>query len=211
MFTKKIPETTVRRLSAYFRLLSFLEKNGIVSISSSGLSQRLGFTDAQIRRDFSYFGQFGQSGIGYPVSELKKVMAKILGLDNKIWNVALVGVGNLGSALLTYKGFKQQGFFIKTAFDINPRKIGRSFRGIKIESLKKISSLVKEKNITIGIIAVPAEAAQEVANILSQSGIRGIINFAPLRINVHSRIIVRNVDLSMELENISYFLATKRK
>lgn len=211
MFTKKIPETTIRRLSLYFRQLSFLEKSGIVSISSSGLSQRLGFTDAQIRRDFSYFGQFGQSGIGYPVSELKKVIAKILGLDHKIWNVALVGVGNLGCALLAYKGFKEQGFFIKAAFDSNPRKIGRSFRGIKIGSLKKISSLIKERDITIGIIAVPSEAAQEVANILSRSGIRGIINFAPVRINVPSRIIVRNVDLSMELENISYFLATKRK
>lgn len=211
MLTKKIPETSIRRLSLYFRQLTNLEKGGIISISSSGLSQCLGFSDAQIRRDLSYFGQFGRSGIGYRVSELKKSIAGILGLDNKIWNVALVGAGHLGSALLAYRGFKEQGFFIKIAFDLSPHKIGRSFKGVKIEGLNKIPSLIKQKKITIGIIAVPAEDAQEVAYLLAKSGIRGILNFAPVRINVPPKVIVRNVDLSMELENISYFLVKKRK
>lgn len=211
MFTKKVPETSIRRLSIYFRELTSLEKKGLVSISSLGLSQRLGFSDAQIRRDLSYFGQFGRTGIGYKVSPLKKAIARILGLDNKIWNVVLVGVGNLGSALLAYKGFKEQGFFIKIAFDNNPAKIGRIVKNIKIEDLNKISTLVKENNITIGIIAVPAEAAQEVADILSKSGVRGILNFAPARVTVSPKIMVKNVDLSMELENISYFLASKKK
>ncbi len=211
MFSKKIPATSVRRLSLYFRELANLEKNGILSVSSADLSRRLGFSDAQIRRDLSYFGQFGRSGIGYSVSGLKKSIAKILGLNNKIWNVALVGVGNLGLALLAYKGFKEQGFFIKTAFDINPHKIGREFKGIKVEDLNKISTAVKEKSITIGIIAVPAVAAQEVADTLSESGIRGILNFAPAVVNASSKIIVKNVDLSMELENISYFLTAGKK
>lgn len=211
MFTKKIPDTSVRRFSLYFRQLAGLEKSGIISISSSGLSQRLGFSDAQIRRDLSYLGQYGRTGIGYNVSKLKKAIAKILGLDSRIWNVALVGAGNLGSALLAYKGFKEQGFFIKVIFDSNPHKIGRIVKGIKIESLNQISRLIKEKDVTIGIIAVPAEATQEVADLLSKSGIKGILNFAPVRVSVSPRIILRNVDLSMELENISYFLAAKRK
>jgi redox-sensing transcriptional repressor len=211
MFSKKIPETSIRRLSLYFRQLNSLEKSGVISISSLGLSQRLGFSDAQIRRDLSYFGQFGKSGIGYPVNQLKESISRILGLDNRAWNVALVGVGNLGSALLAYNGFKDQGFFIRAAFDSNPKKIGRNFSGIKIESLKKISSLIKERKITIGIIAVPSEVAQDTAYLLSKSGVKGILNFSPARINIPGKVIVRNVDLSMELENISYFLAAKGK
>ena len=195
----------------YFRQLNSLGKSGVISVSSSGLSQRLGFSDAQIRRDLSYFGQFGRSGIGYPVNQLKESISKILGLNNRTWNVALVGAGNLGAALLAYKGFKEQGFFIRAAFDTNPKKIGRTFNGVKIESLNKISSLIKERKITIGIIAVPSEVAQETAYLLFKSGIKGILNFSPARINIPGKIIVRNVDLSMELENISYFLAAKGK
>lgn len=211
MFTKKVPETSIRRLSIYFRELTSLEKGGIISISSSALSQRLGFSDAQIRRDLSYFGQFGRSGLGYRVAKLKKVIARILGLENQVWNVALVGIGNLGSALLAYKGFRQQGFFIKVAFDTNPSKVGRIFKGVKVESLSRISSSVKRKKITIGVIAVPAQAAQDIADLLAKSGIKGILNFAPIRINVSPKITVKNVDLSMELENISYFLAARRR
>lgn len=207
----KIPETTILRLSLYLREARRLEDMKTDFVSSRRISKELGFSDAQIRRDLNYFGQFGRSGKGYDVSRLKKVISGILGVSKRKWSVALVGVGNLGSALLSYKGFKEQGFMIKAAFDKLPDRINKTIAGLRILSAEKIVETLKRERIKIGIIAVPSDDAQKVADMLIRGGVKGILNFAPAKIQVpqENKIIVRNVDLSTELEVLSYFLSQR--
>ena len=202
---KKIPKSTISRLFIYLRELSKLNKMDIRRISSSDLGDRLSLSDAQVRKDLGYFGQFGVSGSGYNIEELKVALERILGKD-KIWNVCVIGVGHLGSALLTYPGFKQQGLNIVAAFDADQRKVGKETQGIVIESIEKLSSTVKIKDITIAIITIPADRAQSVADSLVEAGIKCIMNFAPINLNLPDDIRVNNVDLSRELETLSYFL-----
>ena len=205
---KRIAQTVVPRLSNYNRVLNRLHKDGVEIISSEELGERTGYSASQIRKDLSFFGEFGQVGRGYYVKELESAISQILGLD-KTWKVALVGAGNLGSALLAYPGFRERGFRIVAVFDNDLRKIGKKWEDVVLHDISEIEEKVKEEDIQIGIIAVPAEAAQLVASILVSSGIRAILNFAPVRIVVPEDVELRSAELSSELECLSYFLVNE--
>jgi redox-sensing transcriptional repressor len=202
----KIPEMTIRRLSIYTRCLQQLEEDGVKTVSSQELAERFNLNSAQVRKDLAYFGEFGVRGIGYYVSGLKAELQKILGLDRE-WHVALVGFGNLGSALFHYRGFGRQGFRISAIFDDDPAKTGRPVDGVPILPLRDLSREAKAKNLQIGIVAVPAEAAQVVADRLVASGIKAILNFAPVRLKVPQDVRLKNVDLSIELESLSFAIS----
>ncbi|MDP1852611.1 MAG: redox-sensing transcriptional repressor Rex [Candidatus Omnitrophota bacterium] len=199
----KIPQAAVPRLSLYYRAL--LESRGKDYISSEELSKLTNFTAAQVRRDLTYFGQFGTPGKGYAIEGLKKAIVSILGTD-KNWDVALVGVGNLGTALLSYRGFEQQGFRVVCAFDSDLRKIGKTLEGIKVQDTTELEAAVKAKNVQIAIVATSAEGAQKVVDILIGSGVKAILNFAPIRPHVPPSVNLLNIDLSIELERLAYFL-----
>ncbi len=203
---KKVPESTIPRLSLYLREVTELSKVNIKTISSAELGERTNLSDAQVRKDLGYFGQFGVSGAGYSVVDLKKALEKILGRDNKL-NVAIIGAGHLGSALLAYPGFKKHALDIVAAFDADKTKIGIEFEGVKIRSIEDLPMAVNKQNISIGIIAVPAGEAQGVADILVKSGVECILNFAPASLNVPENVKVKDVDLSRELETLAYYLA----
>ena len=204
----KLPEVIVPRLSVYVRILSELEEQRRETVSSAKLAELTGFSDAQIRKDLSSLGQLGISGTGYDVRHLQKVLSHVLGLG-KQWKVALVGVGNLGSALLAYPGFKKQGFNIIAVFDSDLRKIGKNWEGIIVQDVGELVDTVRSAGIKIGIIAVPASEAQAVAGNLLKAGVECILNFAPLRLKLSREVKLRNVDLTMELENFSCFLTNK--
>jgi redox-sensing transcriptional repressor len=208
MNEKKIPESTISRLFVYLREVTELVKLNIRTISSAELGERTNLSDAQVRKDFGYFGQFGVSGSGYDTAELKKALEKILGKD-KTWNVAVVGAGHLGSALLSYSGFEKHGLEMVAAFDTSPEKIGK-LDGITVRKIEELPKTVTDKKISIAIIAVPAENAQEVAERLIGAGVKCMLNFAPVSLNVPEEIKVKNVDLSRELETLSYFLVNKK-
>jgi redox-sensing transcriptional repressor len=202
----KIPEMTIRRLSVYTRCLLQLEEDGVKTISSQELAERFNLNSAQVRKDLAYFGEFGVRGIGYYVSGLKAELQRILGLDRE-WPVALVGFGNLGSALFHYKGFSRQGFRIAVVFDDDPAKAGREIEGVPIVSTRDLAREVKTRGIQIAILAVPAEAAQTVSDQLVAAGIKAILNFAPARLRVPRDTRLKHVDLSIELETLSFYLA----
>lgn len=203
---QKIPEMTIRRLSLYTRCLLQLEEDGIKTISSQALAERFNLNSAQVRKDLAYFGEFGVRGIGYYVSGLKAELQKILNLDRE-WQVALVGYGNLGSALFRYKGFAKQGFRISAIFDDDPAKAGRTVDGVPILPTSDLAREVKARNLQIAIVAVPAESAQAVTDKLVAAGVKGVLNFAPSRIRVGKDVRLKNVDLSIELETLSFYLA----
>lgn len=209
MLRTHIPQTTIYRLSLYLRELERLEKEGKEYVSSKELGLRSGIGDAQIRRDFSYFGKFGKSKLGYFVRILKENICQILGVNNKIWHAALIGAGNLGTALFSYRGFRERGFIMKAIFDKDSRKIGKQLGNLKIKDAKGLISVCKKEKIDIGIIAVPAPEAQEIANTLVKAGVKAILNFAPTRLSLPLNVKVRNTDLSIELENISFHLSHK--
>jgi len=202
----KIPEMTIRRLSVYTRCLLQLEEDGVKTVSSEELAERFNLNSAQVRKDLAYFGEFGVRGIGYYVSGLKAELQRILGLDRE-WQVALVGFGNLGSALFNYKGFAHQGFRISVIFDDDPQKAGRTVDGVPILPLRELPQEAKGRNLQIGIVAVPAEAAPAVADRLVAAGIKAVLNFAPTRLKVPKDVRLQNVDLSIELETLSFYLA----
>ena len=204
---KKIPKSAVSRLSLYLREIGRLEREGKEKVSSAELGDYTGLTDAQVRKDFSYFGQFGTSGAGYDISTLKKVLREILGKDNT-WPIALVGVGNIGLALLRYPGFKSQGFVITEAFDIDPKKISTRCGDVTVKDINSLNNAKKNGSIKIAIIAVPPDSAQDVADKLLKSGVKTILNFAPVILRVDNGITVRNIDLSNELENFSFILSS---
>ncbi|MBI4355865.1 MAG: redox-sensing transcriptional repressor Rex [Candidatus Omnitrophica bacterium] len=204
----RIPDAGVTRLSLYLRELSRLEGEGASFVSSAELARALTLTSAQVRRDLSYFGQFGTSGRGYEIRRLKRIIPRILGLEGRMWRVALVGSGNLGSALLAYRGFRERGFVIKAVFDKDPRKVGRVVAGQRVEEAGWLADVVRGRRIQIGIIAVPAVAAQEVCRRLVRGGVRAILNFAPVSLAAPPHVKLRNVDLSVELESLSYYLSS---
>jgi redox-sensing transcriptional repressor len=206
----KIPEKTVTRLSIYLRCLEELEADGITSVSSKRLAERFGLNSAQVRKDLAYFGQFGVRGLGYSVGELKHNLERILGLKQD-WEVTLVGVGNLGSALLAYRGFGARGFHLGIAFDTDPAKIGQTISGVPVADLADLVETVRAKGIKIGIITVPAPAAQGVAEHLAEAGVTAILNFAPAQITVPEGIKVQNVDLSVLLKTLSYHTVRAEK
>src|SRR5262245_529653 len=202
----KIPEMTIRRLSVYTRCLLQLEEDGVKTISSQELAERFSLNSAQVRKDLAYFGEFGVRGIGYYVSGLKAELQRILGLDRE-WPVALVGLGNLGSALFHYKGFSRQGFRVAVVFDDDPAKAGRDIHGVPIVATSDIAREVAARSIQIAILAVPAEAAQAVTDQLVAAGIKAVLNFAPARLRVPKEARLKHVDLSIELETLSFYLA----
>ena len=197
---------TVRRLSVYTRCLQQLEEDGVKTVSSQELAERFNLNSAQVRKDLAYFGEFGVRGIGYYVAGLKAELQKILGLDRE-WSVALVGFGNLGSALFHYKGFARQGFRIAAIFDTDPAKIGRDVGGAPVLSSADLAREVKARGIQIAIVAVPPEAAQAVTDQLADAGIKAILNFAPSRLRASRDTRLKHVDLSIELETLSFYLA----
>ncbi len=196
------------RLSTYLRVLKELAKEKVETVSSGALASKINSNPAQVRRDLAYFGQFGRPGIGYNVKKLKGAITKILGLDRQ-WPCALVGAGNLGLALFAYRG--KEGFEIKAIFDNDPAKTGKRWGCCEIEDARRIPTIIKQRKIEIGIIAVPAQAAQEVADRLTDSGVKAILNFAPIKLTVPEGVKLRNVDLSIELENLAYFLSRGNK
>ena len=202
----KIPEMTIRRLSVYTRCLLQLEEDGVKTISSQELAERFSLNSAQVRKDLAYFGEFGVRGIGYYVSGLKAELQRILGLDRE-WAVALVGFGNLGSALFHYKGFGRQGFRIAVVIDDDPAKIGREIDAVPIVASRDMAREIKARGIQIAIVAVPPEAAQTVTEQLVAAGIKAVLNFAPTRLRVTRDVRLKNVDLSIELETLSFYLA----
>ncbi len=208
MLRLRVPAATIERLSIYLRTLRGLDEERV--IPSQELADLVGTSDAQIRKDLTYFGEFGVPGQGYRVGILRGEISHILGVD-KTWWTALVGTGNLGAALLAYPGFKRQGFRIKIAFDNDLSKIGKMWQGVMIEDVEKIPQILAEQEIKIGIITTPAKAAQVVANRLIEGGVEGILNFAPTRISVPEGVKLKSVDLSIELEGLSYFLGEKKK
>lgn len=207
---RKVAEAGIARLSIYNQILAQLSKRGVEIISSEELGEKAGCSGAQIRRDLSCFGEFGETGRGYYVRDLKDAISRILGTDRK-WNVALVGVGNLGSALLAYPGFGERGFHIAAVFDNDLRKIGKRWEDVTIQDISELPKTVKAREIRIGIIAVPSGVAREVAHMLVSSGVRAILNFAPVRIEVPEGVNLRTADLTTELECLSYFLTNEAR
>ena len=206
--SENIPVPAVRRLSLYLRQLETFLANDRLTVSSKQLGQALCLSDAQVRKDLAYFGQFGHAGIGYRVGELIPRVRRILGTD-KPAHVLLVGVGNLGRALISYRGFSKQGFEVVAAFDKDPAKIGRELHGstaLRIESLGAMSAAVRKHSIRLGILAVPSSAAQGVADEMVTAGIRGILNFAPVTLQVNPSVAVSSVDLAVHLEQLSFQL-----
>jgi redox-sensing transcriptional repressor len=199
----RIPRPTVKRLSLYLRELEPLADRDLQTLSSKQLGDALGLTDAQVRKDLAFFGQFGHPGIGYKVSELIKELRKILGTDRQ-WNAAIIGAGNIGRALMPYTRFRRKGFEIVAVFDGDSKVVGTTVAGHKVRPMSDLKSLVKDRNIQIGIIAVPAQAAQQVADALIDAGVRGILNFAPVRLDVHKKVSVASVDFLLSLEQLAF-------
>ena len=211
MSSRLAPEACVARLSLYVRELIRLSTQRVGYVSSRRLAQQLGLTDAQVRRDLSTFGQFGTSGRGYEVQRLHNRLTSILGVAGRTWNVALAGVGNLGSALLAYRGFRERGFLFLAAVDTDPQKVGRTIQGVVVAPASELDELIRTHHISIGLIAVPVEAAQEVCSQFIKGGVRAIVNFAPVRLEVPASVWLRSVDLAIELESLAFYLARANK
>jgi len=203
---RQIPEVVVSRLPMYLRSLALLKSEGIEFISSRGLGTRLRMTPAQIRKDLSFFGKFGRQGRGYNVSRLHGELQQILGLDKK-WLMALVGVGRLGRAILDYKGFAPEGFKIVAAFENDPKLIGKKVSGVPIEDIVKLETSLRDKKVDIAIVAVPLSDAQVVVDKLVQSGIRAILNYAPICVRVPRGVRLQGIDPVLALQGMTFYLA----
>lgn len=202
---RHISDSAVRRLSHYQRLLEDLEAAGVATVSSDDLAERGGMTSAQVRKDLSHFGSFGKRGLGYPVAELRARLREILGLDRR-WRVALVGAGRLGSALFQYEGFRRQGFDVVAVFDVDARKIGLRWDGVAVDDVADLAAVVAEREVRMGIVTTPAAAAQEVADALVEAGVEAILNFAPRTLEVPAAVTLRDVNLVVELESLTFAL-----
>jgi len=201
----EIPRKAIYRLSIYLRCLQRLRNNDLRTVSSEALAKVAGVKSTQLRKDLTYFGQFGTRGLGYDVDQLCRMISDVLG-TKRLQPVILVGVGNLGSALLTYRGFEQEGFEIVAAFDVETsRKRGRPSH-LPILEIAMMPDFVRERAVRMAILTVPATAAQEAANSLVAAGITAILNFAPIMLQVPEEVMVNNVNLAIELENLSYFI-----
>lgn len=201
-----VSEVTTERLSVYLRCLTFLESQGQLTVSSHELARRFHLNSAQIRKDLANFGELGIRGVGYNVGRLKEHLIDTLGLHRNR-AVVIIGAGNLGMALADYRGFHGAGFSIVAMFDADPRKIGRTSRsGVPVHAVADLASIVRRENVEIGVIAVPADAAEQVYADLAETGIRAILNFAPAQLEPRPFIKLRNVDLRINLEALSFFL-----
>lgn len=208
MKEQTISKATIDRLPLYYRTLRLAQDDGIDIISSDELGRRLELTPEQIRKDLALFGQFGKKGVGYYVNELKFNVGKILGLDNH-WNIAIVGIGHLGVALANYQNFIALGFNLVALFDNDPNIIGKTVNHVKVKSIDELQSCAKNLKIDIGVIAVPAQFAQQVADKLVKANIKGIWNFAPVKMRVPEDVKIVNEDLSVGLSRLSYYITGK--
>ncbi|HLV10547.1 MAG TPA: redox-sensing transcriptional repressor Rex [Halanaerobiales bacterium] len=202
-----IPKTTIERLPLYYRCLEKIETFGETEVvSSKELGGKLGIPSTQVRKDLSYYGDFGRRGVGYDVSVLKKSIGKILGI-NRVWSAVLVGAGNLGRALVNYRGFRKMGLEINSVFDVDLNKIGNRINEITVQSLKELKEVIEKEKIKIGIITVPAASAQEIADLLIKTGVNFIWNFAPAHLKVPDEVVVRNEDLAVGIASLIYHLS----
>lgn len=208
MKEQTISKATIDRLPLYYRTLRLAQDDGMDIISSDELGRRLELTPEQIRKDLALFGQFGKKGVGYYVNELKFNVGKILGLDNH-WNIAIVGIGHLGVALANYQNFIALGFNLVALFDNDPNIIGKTVNHVKVKSIEELQSCAKNLKIDIGVIAVPAQFAQQVADKLVKANIKGIWNFAPVKMRVPEDVKIVNEDLSVGLSRLSYYITGK--
>ncbi len=209
MKTLRVPEATIIRLSVYSRFLEQLDKKGVVTVSSVEIADGVGVSPAQVRKDLAYFGEFGTRGVGYNVGDLMHYTSKILGL-NEPWPLVLVGAGNLGFALSTYRGFNNRGFSVVGIFDNDLTKIGKKIVDMEVSPPEKMPEIIARHKVKIGIIAVPSRAAQEVADLMVENGLVAILNFAPISLNVPEHIELRNVDLSVNLEILTFNLGLRQ-
>lgn len=201
-----VPRAAAGRLSHYLRCLEELQRQGVNTTSSSELGRSLGVTAAQVRKDLGYFGQFGFPGLGYKIDQLIPEVRRILGTDKR-WQVGLVGVGSLGTALLRYKGFSAHGFRIAAAFDSNPDLGGTLVSGVPVHPVSAIEEVFAAARLELGILTVPSGAAQEVADRLVAAGVKGIFNFAPQRVVLPDHVAYVSMDLSVELERLSFLVS----
>ena len=208
MKEQTISKATIDRLPLYYRTLRLAQDDGMDIISSDELGRRLELTPEQIRKDLALFGQFGKKGVGYYVNELKFNVGKILGLDNH-WNIEIVGIGHLGVALANYQNFIALGFNLVALFDNDPNIIGKTVNHVKVKSIDELQSCAKNLKIDIGVIAVPAQFAQQVADKLVKANIKGIWNFAPVKMRVPEDVKIVNEDLSVGLSRLSYYITGK--
>ena len=199
----KVPNPAVRRLSLYLRQLEALEADRVATISSHKLAQSLGLTDAQVRKDLAYFGQFGRPGVGYEVMPLIHRLRSIFGTD-RISQTLLVGAGNLGKAVTAYQGFRAKGFELVAVFDNDPKKISRHVARLPIQPMTDLPQVASQHDARLAIVAVPAAAAQNAADQLIAAGVRGILNFAPTRLNTPPGVTVLNIDVATELEQLNF-------
>lgn len=206
MKVDKISELTTNRLSIYLRCLNELAAEGVKSVSSDGLANRFHLNSAQIRKDLAYFGEFGVRGVGYDITDLRDHITKILGLD-KEHRVGIIGAGRLGAALADYYGFQRTNFKVAALFDADKDKIGQHFGEIEVFDIKDFSEVTKKANIDVAVIAVPAEYAQGVLELITDAGIKAIMNFAPTPLRISGDVKLKTVDLTISLESLSYYLA----
>jgi redox-sensing transcriptional repressor len=211
MKSEKISELTTSRLSVYLRCLNALADAGIKTVSSRSLADQFNLNSAQIRKDLAQFGEFGRRGVGYSVSDLREHLTKILGLETTR-RVAVVGAGHLGSALANYRGFRASNFTVVALFDNDREKIGRTVGDARVEvyDAEEIAQVVRDERIDVAVIAVPARAAQRVLNQLMSAGVKAVLNFAPAPLDARPGVKVKNVDLTISLETLSYHLARPR-
>ena len=200
-----VPEVVVQRLPLYVRVLSQFSGSGDTVISSEQLGQRLQMTPAQIRKDLAYFGRFGKQGRGYDTAMLEQRLRNILGLDRS-WNAAVIGMGRLGRAVVSYPGFEPEGFNIVAAFEADTSIVGQVISGLEVQAISDLEQTMKEQNIKIGIVTVPVDHAQEVIDVLVKAGIRSILNYAPLSPQVPDGVTVRGIDPVLSLQSMTYYI-----
>jgi len=201
--SRKISESAVRRLSLYLRILEDLERKGQNTVSSEEMSGRSATTAAQVRKDLSLFGSFGKRGLGYAVTELSERLKKILGLDRR-WRVALVGAGRIGSALVEYSGFAERGYDVVAIFDSDASKVGGKWGGLCVRDISEFEAVSNDESVEMVILAIPVEAVPSVMEHVEKAGIRGILNFAPTKLKVPLGVAVKDVNMVMELEALSF-------
>ncbi len=201
----KISNSVIRRLPIYLRLMQLLKVQGITTISSQDMGVRLDMNPAQIRKDLAYFGEFGRKGVGYEVEYLERKLRQILNLDRQI-NVALIGAGHLGIALSNYARFQSERISIAGLFDADPNKIGLTVGSLVVQNFSELTNMVQTKNIQMGIIAVPAIAAQDVCDSLISAGVKIILNFAPINLRVPKEVVLRNTDFTTELQSLAFYI-----
>jgi len=204
----KVSDATIKRLSKYYRTLQNALTTEKTTISSDEIGKLNGLTAAQVRKDLSFFGAFGRRGLGYNVVDLHRNISRILGL-HRTWNICLVGAGNIGTALLHFKQFEEQGFVFKLILDNNPERIGQMDGGLMVHDILDAPELVRRENIKIAVITVPAVSAQRVVDQLIEAGIKAVLNFAPISIFVPNGVTVRNENMAIEIEALSYALSSR--